>query len=526
MGQNKVVVIGGGHNGLVCAAYLAKAGLSVTVLEKKAVVGGCVVTEEVSPGWKINTYAFEHYAIQNTPIISDLSLQKFGLNYYAVDPAVFCPFPDGRYMLLYRNLSKTLKHIETLSKEDARSYEKFRAKWGRVGVAIGMGSLKGPASFEELLVNSGLYGSRAEVAEIIQESTLSAANILSENFETDYVPALIAFLGPAAVGQSPASPNTGWLCAWHIGAERLARPWGGSGELTRSLAASARANGARILESERVLKIVTSNGRATGVRTSSGKQIDADIVVSNADPKQTLLKLVHSDKSLSTGDYSLIESIKVTPGFAFKADYLLSGLPDYICKPLNGKHGPAESHTAATFIAPSVKSLSDAYSEFMSGRNPTVPGLMVALHSTFDRSLVPDGKQGLVLETRFTPYKLYGLSWSDSDIQAETRRLLSLYSGYCPGVEDLVEQSVAKSPQDMESDILLPQGNLVHADMSPDQIFDRRPIESLLDGYEVSFIRCLFLCGAGTFPGGGISGVPGRNAAMQIIDKLKNDDMP
>lgn len=521
--KNSVAIIGGGHNGLVCAAYLAKAGVQVTVLEQKGAVGGCVVTEEISPGWKINTYSFEHYVIQNTPIISDLGLENFGLRYYPVDPAVFCPFPDGKYMLLYREFAKTIKHVETLSKKDAKSYERFRAKWARVGAAIGKGTLEGPASFDSILSNSGLFPKKDELNEIIQESKLPAANILSENFETEYIPALVAFLGPAAVGLSPAAAMTGWLCAWHLGAERLARPVGGSGQLSMALAASAKAHGATILSGERVSDIVVQNGKVAGVRTASGKVIESTVVISNADPKQTLLRLARAMTFLSTDECRLIESIRVTPGFTFKADYLLSDLPEYFCRPFERNRRVNESHTAATFIAPSVEALSSAHKEFSNGRNPRQPGLMVAIHSSTDRSLVPEGKQGLALETRFTPYKLYGLSWMDSDREAETERLLSIYSQFCPGVEDLVEESTAKCPQDMESDVMVPQGNFMHVDMLFEQMFDNRPASGLLNGYEVRSIPNLFLCGAGTFPGGGVSGIPGRNAALQVLRQMNGN---
>src|SRR5579872_2204306 len=231
MPRSDVVIIGGGHNGLVCAAYLAQAGLSVTVLEQKSIVGGCVVTEEALPGWKVNTYSFEHYVIQNTPIISELALQNYGLRYYSVDPAVFCPFPDNNYLLLYRDLNKTLKHLEGLSKKDSKAYEKFHQKWAKVSQALALGAFAGPAPFGKMLADSKLFKDEAEIAEIQEESRLPAAKILSETFETDYMQVLIAFLGPAAIGLSPSASNTGWLCAWHIGAEKLARPFGGSGTL-------------------------------------------------------------------------------------------------------------------------------------------------------------------------------------------------------------------------------------------------------------------------------------------------------
>ena len=270
------------------------------------------------------------------------------------------------------------------------------------------------------------------------------------------------------------------------------------GELTQALAAAATAKGAIILENERVSEIVIRDGRAVGVKTQSGKELDAEAVVSNADPKQTLLGL--AGDSLSSEDYHKVGAIKVTPGFTFKADYLLSDLPNYLCKPLDRGRDANECHRAATFIAPSVEALSAAFTDFSNGRNPKIPGLMVALHSTTDSSLVPPGKHSLVLETRFTPYKLYGLSWTEADRAKEAERLLSLYSRYCPGVERLVENSTSKSPQDMEADVMVPQGNFVHADMSFDQMFMDRPMPGLLRGYEVAAVSNLFLCGAGPFP--------------------------
>ena len=519
MPRADAIIVGGGHNGLVCAAYLTKAGLSVIVLEQKNVAGGCVVTEEVLPEWKVNTYSFEHYVIQNTPIVSELSLENFGLKYYSVDPAVFCPFPDNRYMLLYRDLQKTLKHLENLSKKDSKAYEKFHAKWAKVAKALALGAFAGPAPFESILANSGLF-THEEMSEIKEESKLPAAKILSENFETEFVPVVAAFLGPAAIGLSPSAANTGWLCAWHVGAENLARPYGGSGMLTQALARSAQANGALILLGEKVKQIIVHNGKVMGVRTVSGKTFESEIVASNADPKQTMLKLADYDGALSSEDRRMMESVQVSRGFAFKADYLLKSLPEYACKETVGDL-PNEFHRAATFIAPSVKALSAAFEEYSAGKNPSIPGLMVALHSATDPSLVPSGKHSLILETRYTPYRLHGMNWTEEDVEEQNEKLLSLYGEYCPGVEDLVEHSRSMSPRDMEKDVMLPGGNFLHADMNFDQMFEKRPISDLLDGYAVQSIQGLYICGSGAFPGGAVSGIPGHNAAMQILQFLR-----
>jgi len=355
----------------------------------------------------------------------------------------------------------------------------------------------------------------------MDECKLPASKILSENFETEYISALVAFLGPAAIGLSPAAADTGWLCAWHTGADKIARPMGGSGNLTLALSRAAEANGARILTGEVVSEIVVKEGHVKGVKTVSGKTFDSNVVASNADPKQTLLQLVDHGEALPSEERRIVESIKVSPGFTFKADYLLKGLPDYLCKPTQ-RGEPNECHKAATFIAPSVAALSKAFDEFSVSKNPAIPGLMVALHSATDASLVPPGKHSLVLETRYTPYKLQGKNWTEDDRASETERLLSLYSEYCPGVEKMIEHSKSMSPMDMEKDVMVPQGNFVHADMNFDQMFDNRPSTGLLKGYEVWSISGLYICGSGAFPGGAVSGIPGHNAASQILTSFNS----
>lgn len=510
-----VIIIGGGHNGLVCGAYLAKRGLSVGIIEHKHVVGGCVVTEQVSKGWNINTYSFEHYVIQNTPIVSDLSLSKFGLRYYPIEPTIFSPFRDGKKMFFHRNLAKTLDRISEFSKHDSKSYERFHAKWSRVSKAIGRAALQKPAPLEHILKSQ--Y-SPSEQKDLIDEMKLPAAKILAETFETEYVSSPIAFLGPAAVGQDPSASGTGWLLCWHIGAENLGRPLGGSGQLTRALETAAKSYGAVIMCNETVSEIQVSKGRASKVRTASGKAFEAKTIVSNADPKQTLLKLVSPD-ALPKSERKKIKAIKVSEGLTFKADYLLKELPRYSC--MGKAKSPNESQKAATFIADSVSSISRAFKEYSKGKSPREPALMVALHSSIDHSLVPRGRHGLVLETRYTPYELSGEEWTVESTEEEATRLLSLFSDYCPGVERLVEKFVAMSPPMMESDVMIPRGNFMHADMTLDQMFDLRPAKGLLDGYQVVSIPGLYLCGAGTHPGGAVSGIPGRNAAMQILERMQ-----
>jgi phytoene dehydrogenase-like protein len=507
------IVIGGGHNGLVCAGYLSKKGFSVAVVEQKGIVGGCVVTEEVAPGWKINTYGMEHYVIQSGPIISDLKLSRYGLRYYALEPTVFAPFKDGNYMLFHRNLDKTLSHIYGLSGRDARAYEKFHGRWFRVMQAIGIAAMSGPMSIEAAVKRHSNLDQDA-IDEVLREAALPASKILAETFETDYVASPVAFLGPAAVGQSPSAPGTGWLVAWHIGAERVARAYGGSGALTQALARMIEANGGTIITDEKVVRILVRDGRAYGVETANGRTLLARVVASNADPKQTLITLMDEGDPLGTSQRRKVGRIKVSSGLTFKADYLLKEAPKYTCMRSRSTAG------AATFIAPSVASLSKAYEEFERGRNPKEPGLMVAIHSITDPSLVPQGKEGLLLETRFSPYRIEGSMWTEERAKDEAFRLLQIFEQYAPGVSNLVERVRPITPPEMERDVMIPRGNFMHADMCSGQIFEDRPTAGILDGYRVRSIEGLYLCGSGAFPGGGISGAPGRNAARQIASDL------
>jgi phytoene dehydrogenase-like protein len=507
------IIVGGGHNGLVCASYLAKAGMSVLVIEKKTVVGGCVVTEEIFPGCKVNRYSFEHYVIQNTPIIEELSLSKFGLKYYEVDPVVFSPFRDGKFMLFYRNVDKTLSHLKRISPKDARSYEKFHFRWSKVIRAFAEAAWKSSApSLEHFLDDSF---PKEERNTILQDIQRPASSILAEEFETDYITSPIAFLGPAAVGQSPKAKGTGWLVAWHIGAERLGRPVGGSGKLSEALRKCVESYGGKIITGEKVEKISTENGHVTGVVTTSGREFQSKIVVSNADPKQTLLKLLDEDiidKQLRKE----VEKIQVSGGFTFKSDFLLNGLPKYNCK--DQFSSVNECNKAATFIAPSVSTLEYSFEEYKQGLNPKEPGIMVGFPTATDPTLAPRGKHLLILETRYTPYQLKSGMWDGDQKERVTEQLLSIFSEYCPGVEGMVESSYSQSPVDMELDILLPKGNFMHADMSLRQMFDSRPSKNL-SGYRTP-IAGLYLCGAGTHPGGGVSGIPGRNAAETVVTDL------
>lgn len=511
MSDYDAIVVGAGHNGLVAAAYLSKKGMKVLVLEKSHSPGGCVKTEELFPGFKVNLYSFEQYIIHSTSIIEELGLSKFGLSYYLVDPTIFSPFKDGRFMLFYKDLEKTVKHIERFSPHDAKAYREFVGEFELLNDLLGGTSLSSPVSMLDLAIS--LKGTESE--KLFQILYSSAKDVLDEWFETEYVKVPISFLGPAAIGLAPSEKGTGWTAGWHLMGRNLARPYGGTGQLITALVKMLEFYGSQVLLNSEVKRIIVKDGTAIGVELNDGRRFESKIVLSACDPKQTFLKLVGED-NLDSSLASEVKRIKVANGIAMKADFVLEGLPTYACNPTSGVN---ECHAAATYISESVNSLDKAFDEYKFGSNPKVPGLMVALHTAGDASLAPSGKHILSLETRYTPYELAdGSSWDDIK-EGVAEDLLEIYSEYCPNVKNLVSKRYAASPLDWERDLNLPRGNFLHADMSIDQLFSLRPAIGISQ-YKTP-IRGLYITGAGTHPGGGVSGSPGYNAAHVILKEIQ-----
>ncbi|MEM4219620.1 MAG: NAD(P)/FAD-dependent oxidoreductase [Candidatus Caldarchaeum sp.] len=510
MAVTDVVVVGAGHNGLITAGYLTKRGFKVIIVEQAAEPGGCVKTVELFKGFKVNLYSFEQYLIHSTPVIQDLELVKYGLKYYQVDPVIFSPFPDGNYILFYRDLEKTIRQISKLSFHDAVSYRKLAQTFEEINSLLAQLALIPPLSFKEIID----FAETAGRGDLLQIILASAKDILDEYFETDYVKVPIAFLGAAAIGLPPSQKGTGWTVGWHLNARNLARPYGGSAALIDSLVKMIKAHGGELMLNSEVTKIKVKDGKASGVKLSNGFEIETKIVVAACDPKQTFLKLV-GEENLDSDFVSEVKKIKVANGIAMKADFSLDGLPSYVCNPSVGVN---ECHKAATFIAPSVDTLEKAYDEYKFGKNPKEPGLMVSIPSASDPSLSPPDKHILSLETRYTPYELSGGErWDDIKNQV-AEHLLDLYSIYAPDVKKLVVQKYVASPVDWERELKLPRGNFFHVDMTLDQMFALRP-HPRLNRYRTP-IRGLYITGAGTHPGGGVSGAPGYNAAMTILNDL------
>jgi phytoene dehydrogenase-like protein len=505
-----VAVVGAGHNGLVAAAYLAKQGLKVVVLEKSHSLGGCVRTAEIFPGYKVNVYSLEQYLIHATPIAEELELSRYGLRYYNVDPTIFAPFKDKKFMLFYRDLEKTLRHIESFSKHDAMAYRKFVEEFESFYELLATIGMSPPMSMLDLAIQ--LEGSQSD--KLLQIFLTSAKEILDETFETEYVKVPIAFLGPAAIGLQPSQKGTGWTVGWHLSARRLARPYGGSGALIAALEKMLTYYGCDVLVNSEVQRIIVKNGKAIGVELEGGRKIESKVVLAACDPKQTFLRLI-GEENLDSSFVEEVKKIKIANGIAMKVDFSLDGVPTYSCNPISGVN---ECHSAAGFISPSLDSLEKAYDEYKQGNNPKEPGLMVALPSSLDPTLAPRGKHILSLETRYTPYKLSdGSNWDEIKDQV-AEQLIEIYSEYAPNVKKIILNKYVASPVDWEKDLNLPRGNFFHVDMSIDQMFNLRPRANIAR-YKTPIDR-LFITGAGTHPGGGVSGLPGYNASHLILAEL------
>jgi phytoene dehydrogenase-like protein len=511
MSTYDAIVVGAGHNGLVAAAYLAREGLKVLVLERSNIPGGCVRTSELIPSFRFNVYSLEQYLIRVTPIIKELDLASYGLGYYDIDPTIFAPFRDGKYMVFYKDIEKTISHIETFSKRDAIAYRKFVDEFEPLSELLGSMGLAAPMSMFDLATE--LKGTESD--KLFQILFTSARDILDETFETEYLKVPIAFLGPAAIGLQPSEKGTGWTVAWHLSARKLSRPYGGSGALIDALVRMLESHGCVIQLNSEVEQILVSNEKAIGVKLKDGKIIDSKLVLTACDPRQTFLRLV-GEEHLDASFIANIKKIRIANGIAMKADFALDGLPKYSCNPTDGVN---ECHRAAGFISPSLESLERAYDEYKYGNNPKEPGLMVALPSSVDQSLSPNGKHVLSLETRYTPYKLANNQNWDEIKDEIGDQLLDIYSEYAPNVKKLVLKKYSASPLDWERDLALPSGNFFHADMSLDQMFNLRPIAGI-SGYRTP-ITNLYITGAGTHPGGGVSGLPGYNAAHAILREIR-----
>ncbi len=516
------IIIGAGHNGLVTAAYLARAGRKVLVLEARQLVGGCAVTEEIWPGYRVSTASYLSSLMQEK-VVRDLELRKFGYAVDAKDPAFFSPFPDGSHLFMWQDRAKTLAEIAKFSKRDAEAYPQYEAHLEKLAVVAESLLLTTPPNFpptmrdlpEYLKLLGKAKGlSRREVVGLIKIFTQSAADFLDDWFESGELKVTLATDGVIGANGGPRSPGTAYILLHHCmgGVNGHRGLWGfvrgGMGAISNAIADSARAHGASIRTGSPVAKILVKNGRATGVALQSGEEIYSAVVASNLDPRRTFLKLVDA-RDLDADFLHAIRKFR-SEGTSLKMNLALSGLPEF--KALPGSPGP--QHRATMHICPSVEYIERAWDDAKYGRPSHSPLIEMTIPTLYDPSLAPAGRHIMGIFLQYAPYSLAASNWDDLR-EPYSNRILDVIEEYCPNIRKIVLERHTLSPLDLERTFGLTGGNIFHGEMSLDQMFVMRPVAGWAK-YKTP-IKGLYLCGSGAHPGGGVMGAPGHNAAREIL---------
>jgi phytoene dehydrogenase-like protein len=517
------IVVGGGHNGLVTAAYLARAGKSVVVLERRDLVGGCAVTEEIWPGYKVSTGAYLVSLLQER-IVRELELERFGYRVLPKDPAFFSAYPDGRHLFFWRDEKKTLAEIAKFSARDAEAFPKYEAYLERLAVVVESLLLvtppelppRKPGDFVEylkLLARFRKLGPR-EITGLVKIFTQSAADLLDTWFESPEIKVTLATDGVIGANGGPRSAGTAYILMHHCmgGVAGKRGLWGfvkgGMGAVSEAIATSARSKGAEIRVNAPVERVLIRDERAYGVALANGDELYADIIASNLDPKATFLKLVEPDH-LDAEFRPSIEHFRVE-GTSLKMNLALDGLPDFLALP--GERGP--QHGATMHICPSIDYVERAWDDAKYGRPSRNPLIEMTCPTIYDPALAPAGKHIMGIFLQYAPYTLREATW-DELREPYGDRVLEVVAEYAPNMRDIVRERQVLSPLDLERRFGITGGNIFHGEMSLDQMFFLRPVAGWAR-YRTP-VRGLYLCGSGAHPGGGVMGAPGYNAARETL---------
>jgi phytoene dehydrogenase-like protein len=520
-----VVVIGGGHNGLVNAAYLARAGKKVLVLERRHVLGGAAVTEEVFPGFKFSVASYV-VSLLRPEIIRELDLPRHGLEILPLD-GTFTPMPNGDYLWRVNDHAKTRREIARHSKLDAEAYDEYgkaMVEMGRfVKPILGM-TPPDPTSLDPRGLMKLLFLGRRfrdlapdDRYNQVQLMTMSAIDFLDQWFETDVLKATMAASGIIGTFLGVRSPGTAYVLLHHYMGEidGAYRSWGfargGTGAISNAIADAAREAGVEIRTEAPIAKILTKNGRATGVALENGDEIAARVVSSSVDPRLTFMKMVGEE--LLPADF--VEDIKRYKfrGSSGKVNLALDALPDFTALP-----GPGAHLRGAISISPSVDYMERAYDDAKYGRYSRRPYVDIVIPTLTDPSVAPPGKHVMSCFVQYAPYKLREGSWDD-EREAFGDTVVDTIAEHAPNLRELILHRKVLTPLDIERTFGLSEGNIFQGELSLEQLFFLRPAPGWAQ-YRTP-IKNLYMCGSATHPGGGVMGAPGRNAAMKLVADWK-----
>jgi len=526
-GTRDVIIVGGGHNGLVAAFYLAKAGFQPLVLERRAQVGGCAITEEFHPGFRCSTLAHNTGPLR-ADIVRDMQLEKHGLKLTTPEVSTVSLLPDGRALVLYSDAKKAAEEIARWSQKDAASYADFGAALGKIGKVIGEALTLTPPNIDS--PSSGdLWGmlktgrsirnlGKKDLYRVLRWGPMAVADLVAEFFDTEPLRATIAargifgtFLGPWSAGSALVLMLRAAADAAPAGSVQF--PAGGVGAITLAMAAAVKQAGAEIRTGADISEIRVKDGAATGVVLTSGEEISARAVVSNADPKRTLMRLV--DPTHLAPDF--IQKIKNyrSMGTVAKVNLALSALPEFTALKAKGNGNLLQGRIQ---ISPEIDYLERAFDESKYGNFSRHPYIEITLPSLSDPSLAPAGQHVMSIYMQYAPYKLKNNDW-ENQRTALGETVVKTIAQYAPNLPQIILRHQIITPKDLEETYGLTGGHIFHGELALDQFFTMRP---LLDWarYQTP-IEHLYLCGSGTHPGTGLTGGSGANASREIAKALK-----
>lgn len=522
-----IIIVGGGHNGLVAAFYLAKAGFKPLVLERRSLVGGAAITEEFHPGFRCSTLAHSAGPLR-ADVVRDMQLERRGLKITKPDVSTVSLLADGRALVLYSDVKKAAQEITQWSAKDATGYADFATALGKISKVIGEALLLTPPNIDE--PSSGdLWGmlktgrsirnlGKKDLYRVLRWGPMAVADLVAEFFDTEPLRATIAargifgtFLGPWSAGSALVLLLRAAADATPTGSVQF--PTGGVGAITTAMAAAAKEAGAEIRTDAAVVEIRVKDGAATGVVLSSGEEIPAKAIVSNADPKRTLMRLV--DPIHLPPDF--VQKMKNYRSFGTvaKINLALSALPEFTALKARAEDNLLQGRLQ---ISPEIDYLERAFDESKYGNFSRKPYLEIAFPSLSDPSLAPPGQHVMSIYMQYAPYKLKDGDW-ESQRKALGETVVKTIAQYAANLPQSILRHQIITPKDLEDIYGLTGGHIFHGELALDQFFTMRP---LLDWarYRTPIER-LFLCGSGTHPGIGLTGGSGANAAREIIKALK-----
>lgn len=519
--EHDAAIVGGGHNGLACAAYLARAGMDVAVFERREVMGGAAVTEETWPGYRISSAS---YVVSLMPqrIVDELELARFGYEVSIITPDYFVPFPDGTSLTLWGDPRRDAENIAKLNQHDATAYGAFDRYFERIATLLRELLFVVPPnlSLSDIPAWARLAGrfrrwTGRDIHELVRLFTMSAADFLDEWFDDPRVKGALATQAIIGAWCGPMTPGSAYVLMHHwigqIDGHFGAWGWvkGGMGGVSAAMARSAEAAGAAIHTGSAVERVlVSAHGRAMGLELSDGSRVRARRVISDTHPQTTYLDLI-GRQHLPDDVVRDVERFRTRSG-SVKINFALSKLPTYPSWDQDG-----DVHKGLMAVSPSMAYLERAFDDAKYGKASKHPYVEVMFPTAHEPDgLAPQGKHVMMAFTQYGPYDLARGSW-DTERDRYADRVIDALAVYAPDLRDSIEHMEVLTPKDLEDRYGLLGGNIMQGELTPDQLFCFRPIPFYAD--HRTPVDGMYLCGAGTHPGGGVMGVAGRNAANVVL---------